>query len=60
LSTLDNYRVEVSDIRGKAINASISRIKESVELDLRGVGKGLYIVRIYHDKGVEKHKLIIK
>lgn len=60
LSTLEKYRLEVRDIRGLLVRAAQRKDHESIEIDLQDVEKGIYIVNVFHESGVEKLKVIIQ
>lgn len=56
-----NYKVEVYDLHGAQVyTENFVELNGVNELTLSGIGKGIYFVRFYDDRGVRSRKLIIQ
>lgn len=56
-----NFRVEVYDINGNTWYSATNSDQQSLSpIDLSNAAKGMYIIRLYDDKGIRSRKLIIQ
>jgi len=51
------YKIEIVDIKGMMVYSN-SKIKNSLNIDISGFMKGLYLVRAYTEKGVSSTKVV--
>ena len=56
-----DYKVEVYDLHGVQVyTRTFAELNAVNELTLSNIGKGIYFVRFYDDKGIRSRKLIIQ
>ncbi len=60
VSGVEGFNVEVYDVNGKIISQYENISADKLALDLTPFGKGMYLVRIYNDKGVKNIKIVVK
>ncbi|MBN2892398.1 MAG: T9SS type A sorting domain-containing protein [Bacteroidales bacterium] len=60
LENLENYNVQIIDISGKIVESYTNLNENSLQIDLSGHNKGIYILKIFNDNVIKTSKIILE